>query len=154
MVKGLIVVANNASSPQRLIDIAKVVYSFEYSEIVNTLVVTRPTGSAAQVGIPEISKLAYKLGKPLVVLPSINDAVELLKPSNVFLIYRGDDSKPLETIEVPNNSMIVVSCSDTGFTKGELALGTHVFPRYFNSGIGPVAEIALSLYIIALRTPK
>jgi len=153
MVKDLIVVANNASSPQRLVDIAKVVYSFEYSEIVNALVITRPTGSAAQVGIPEVSKLAYKLGKSLIILPSVSDAVELIKPSNVFLIYKGDDSKPLETVEIPNNSMIVVSCSDTGFTKSELALGTHVFPRYFNSGIGPVAEVALSLYIIALRSP-
>ncbi|MEM2757298.1 MAG: RecB-family nuclease, partial [Sulfolobales archaeon] len=74
MIKGLFIVANNASSPQRLIDVAKVVYNFEYSNIINTLVITKPVGSAAQVGIPEISKLAYKLGRTLVILPSINEA--------------------------------------------------------------------------------
>ncbi len=154
MVRGLIVVANNALSPQKLIDVARVVYNFEYPDLISTLVIAKPSGSAAQVGIPEVSKLAYKLGRSLIILPSINDAIELLKPSKVFLICRTDNSQPLEVTEIPDNSMLVVSCSDTGFTKTELSLGTHVFPKYFNSGVGPAAETALSLYIIALRGSK
>ncbi len=154
MVKGLIVVANNASSPQKLVDVAKVVYNFEYPDLVSALVVTKPVGTAAQVGVPEISKLAYKLGKPLIVLPSISEAVELLKPSKIYLICKSDDYQPLEAVDIVDNSMLVVSCSETGFIRSELALGTHVFPKHFNSGIGPAAEVALTLYSIALRNSQ
>ncbi|MEM2757595.1 MAG: RecB-family nuclease, partial [Sulfolobales archaeon] len=81
-----------------------------------------------------------------------NEALELFKPAKVFLLCKTDVSQELESVEVPDNSMIIVSCSDAGFTKSELALGTHVYPKYFNPGIGPVAEITLSLYTLASRT--
>lgn len=151
MARNILVAANNASSPQKLIDVAKVVFNFEYSEIVSALIVTKPVGSAAQIGIPEVSKLAYKLGKTLVILPSVNDAIELFKPTKVLLLCRTNETQPIETIDIPDNSMIVASCSDVGFTKSELALGIHTYPKHFNYGIGPAAEIALSLHALASK---
>lgn len=151
MVKGVFLAANNASSPQRLVDVAKVVYNFERSDIIEALIITKPVGSAAQVGVPEVSKLAYKLGRRLVVLPSINDALELLRPTKVFLVCRTEESQPLEVAEVVSGSLFVISCSDVGFTKNELALGMHVYPKHFNSGIGPAAEAALTLHALASK---
>ncbi|MCC6021549.1 MAG: RecB-family nuclease [Desulfurococcaceae archaeon] len=152
MVRGLTIVVNNVVSHQRLVDVAKVVYGFDLPEVIKAFVITRPSGSAAQIGVPEVSKLAYKLGKPLIILPTINDAIELFTPAKVFIVYRTEDSQPLEDVEVSDNSMFVFSCSDVGFTKNELSLGTHVYPTKFRPGIGPAAEVALTLYIVTLKT--
>lgn len=149
----LIIVVNGVSSPQKLIDAAKVVYSFEH-DLVSAFVITKPTGMAAQVGIPEVGKLAYKLGKTLVILPSLNDAIDLFKPNAVYLIYKSDTSIPLEEVEISEKTMIVISGSDGSFSKNELAVGRCVYPRNFIQNLNPAAELALALYILSSKKPK
>lgn len=151
MIKYLVVVVNNISSPQRLIDVAKVVYNSGISNIIKAFVLTRVGGNVIQSGIPEVSKLAYRLGKSLVILPTLNDAIEVFTPTNVFLVSKSPDSLLLEDLELSDDVMLVFSGSDSGFTKNELALGRQVYFKGFNQLVSPVAEVALALYLINLK---
>jgi len=151
LIKHLVIVINNISSPQRLIDIAKVVYNSEVSNLIKAFVLTRVGGGVIQSGIPEVSKLAYKLGKSLVILPTLNDAIEVFNPSKVFLVGKSPDSLLLEDLELSDDTMLAFSGSDSGFAKNELALGRQVYFKGFNQLVSPVAEVALTLYIINLK---
>lgn len=145
------IVVNNVSSPQRLVDVARVIYNSEYSDLVKAFVITRIGGNVAQVGLPEVSKLAYKLGKPLIILPTVNDAIELFNPTDIYLIHRSPDSQYLEDLELRNNSMFLFSGSDSGFSKNELLLGKHTYFKGFNQGVSLIAEVAITLYILTLK---
>lgn len=78
----VIPVLHNVSSVQRVVDMARLSYSLG----LDTLVVTKAYGGAAQSGVPEAMRLALKLGKSLVVLPELRDAVNLLSPSQVLAV--------------------------------------------------------------------
>ena len=154
----VIYVLNNVTSPQRLIDAVKTAYSIESEPQIRAFIVTKVTGMAAQTGLPEASRYAYKLGKPLIILPTLKDAVELLNPTRTILITRKlDNSKSIEDVEVRDSDtlMIVVSGSDSEFAKSELALGDHFHIPLFTF-LTPSASIALSYYIIRrkLEQPK
>ena len=154
----IIYVLNNVTSPQRLIDAVKTAYSIESGPRIKAFIVTKVTGMAAQTGLPEASRYTYKLGKPLIILPTLKDAIELLNPARIILITkRSDNSKSLEDVEVSGSDtlMIVVSGSDSEFAKSELALGDHFHIPLFTF-LTPSASIALSYYIIKrkLETPR
>ncbi len=85
-VNNVIPVIHNPASVQKLLDAVRVSLGFG----VRTIVVTKAVGTAAQQGIPEAFRLVLKSGVALVVLPDIKDAVELLRPDNIyFLSTRG-----------------------------------------------------------------
>lgn len=140
---GIIVVAHNAGSVQRLVDVARVAYAFD---AVKLLVATKPYGAAAQTGVPEVQKMALKRGRGFMVLPSIEDAVELLGPSRVYTVSWDYGEKiGLGGLDV-DGAMIVLGLTDPGLTKREAGLGTPVYPRGVSASLGPAAELALLLY--------
>ncbi len=145
-----IVVFHEVSSVQRLQDMAKLVYGLTNEAI---LVVTRPSGAAAQIGIPEIGKLAYKNNKPLIVLPDIKDAIELLKPKIVLTISNryGEPLNIDKIVDMLSSSgdivMIIASGTETGLSKEEAYLGKPVKPPT-QGDIGPIASTAIALYIL------
>lgn len=134
-------VAHAPSSVQRLEDFAKLAFNLD---LVDVLVVTKPSGVAAQVGLPEISKMAYKLDKKLVVLPDIDDAVELLKPDKVYTVSH-DYGRRVRELEKADSVMIVVGLSDPGLTKTEAQKGEAIYPDGTSGDIGPIAAVSILL---------
>ncbi len=146
---------NNVTSPGRLTDTARVVYNFSSIEV-KGFIVTKVSGMAAQVGVPEVSKWAYRLGKPFLILPELKDVIELIKPTKVYLVVKTSESKPLESMQLSEDDrvLLVVSGSDDGFTKKELGLGQQIYPEDFREPVGPAAEIAVTLHFLKERIRK
>lgn len=147
----LIVVLNSVSSPQRLVDVARLVYSV--NGLKTSLVLSRVSGMAAQTGIPEVSKYAFRKGRSLVVLPTLPDAIELLRPDRTLVLARTEASKDLEEIAggLEGRVALVVNGSDSPPTKTELSLGEHVISRGFDETLPPQAALAIALYIIIAK---
>lgn len=118
----LIPVLHNVTSAQKLIDFAKLVFSLN----INYLVATKVGGVASNVGVPEVNKLAFKLGKTFISLPDLKDAIELLSPDLVILLT-SQAQKILETqvFNDKNKIMLVFSGIENGFSKIDLSLGEN-----------------------------
>ena len=148
----ILIALNNVSSHQRLLDAVKVVLSSS-NPCIKAFVVTRASGMAAQAGIPEATKQSYRAGKPLIVLPTLRDAVELLKPSKVLIHFESEDSVVFSEalITSENRVMFVADGSDGGYLRSDLGLGELVrFPGFRNQ-LPPSASIALFLLGISGR---
>ena len=139
-----ILVLHDIASVQRLNDMAKIAFGLEDY----VFVVTKPSAAAAQIGIPELYKTAYKKGKAVIVLPDINDAIELFKPLTIITISHqyGEPFNPSK-IKLEEPLMIVVGGTDTGLAKKEAFLGNPVKPP-IGGDLGPVASTAIILYIL------
>ena len=146
--KNIIVGLHNITSSQRLIDFAKIVFNLG----VEKLVITKASGTAAQVGIPEVGKLAFKVSKSLLILPDLKDSIELLKPSSVYLISSSArDEINIETLRSKaeeDTMLIVFSGIESGFSKIEQSLGNYVKIPKLSQDLGPEAEAAILLYML------
>ena len=140
----------NVSSPQRLVDVARLVYG---SNVVDMLVVVKPTGMAAQVGLPEVSKLAYRKSKKLLVLTSVQELQEVLSGRRlVFIVHGVSGVGYLEDAELRGDEVFVVHGGDGTFTRSELALGEAFTLRGFEELQNPVADVAITLYHLTTRS--
>lgn len=142
-------VAYAPTSPQRLIDLAKVAYSMD---IVKGFIVIKPIGVAAQAGVPEVFRIAYKLGRNFLVLSRINELKELLNIDNIMFIVQNskeaeDISKLLHKIKNGNSMAIVVQTGETPFMKEDLLHGYIAKIEEFDDKLSPnaVAEATASL---------
>ncbi|MET1160228.1 MAG: RecB-family nuclease, partial [Thermoprotei archaeon] len=82
-----------ATSVQRVMDFIKTVYAFPNS----IPVVIKPIGAAAQIGIPEAYRYAYRSGKSLIVLPEVADLLTILNVSRIYYISSsGNEIEPRE----------------------------------------------------------
>ena len=136
----------SVSSVQRLLDFIKTVYAFNDA----TPVIIKPIGAAAQIGVPEAHKLAYKLGKPLIVLPEIQDLIEIVKVEKLYLLTPRGRSIDIEELSNVSESSIaiVVNGGDTDFTRQELQYGEGVWIKDIPTNLPPQSIAALLLYII------
>ncbi|BDC19295.1 RecB-family nuclease [Acidianus sp. HS-5] len=145
--RNIIVGLHNITSSQRLIDFAKIVFNLG----VEKLVITKASGTAAQVGIPEVGKLAFKLNKSLLILPDLKDSLELLKPSSIYLV--SSNAKDEINVESLKNGkedqvLIVFPGIESGFTKIEQSIGNYVHIPKLLQDLGPEAEAAILLYML------
>ncbi len=138
------------SSPQRLIDIAKLAF---HSNIVTGLVIVKPIGMAAQSGIPEISKMAYKLDKKLIILPSMKDLRETLTISDIiFIVDSSHDVPDIEELQLDFNKTmaIVIQGGEAMFSKEDLTLGQCAkiseFLPGFSSAVAEATAAILKIY--------
>jgi len=150
----LVVVVNNVSSPQRLIDFAKMVYGL--INLKSSLVFTRVSGMAAQTGVPEVSKYLFRLGKPLLILPTPQDVIDLLKPDRVLVLAKTEVSKDIEEVasDLKGKVALVVNGGDTPPSKTELSLGDHVMVGELDPSTPPQATLAIALYVIAKKRTR
>ncbi len=151
--KKLIVVVHNVHAVSRVTEAAKVVYGMGFENFV----VSKAIGAAAQSGVPEVHKLAYKLGKSFLFVADIQDILELIKPSRVYIItppsYAKELFNPSEVAEAllrGETVAIVVGGSEPGLTKRELELG-KVVTLDTSGDIGTIGYIATVLYLIRER---
>ncbi len=147
----IIPVLHNTSSSQRLTEVARAVYGLGF----NSFIVTKAVGAAAQVGVPEAQKIAYKLGKNFMVLADLPEAIELLQPSKVFLVmpakYGGgrlEDAvvQALKNLRENEKMLLVFGGSEPGLSMRELKLGENVSPEGIEEDIGTTALVAITLY--------
>lgn len=109
--KELYVVLYSPSSVQKLLDFLKTIYAVNFS----IPVIVKPFGAAAQIGIPEAHKVAYRLGKPLIVLPELADLDHVLRCDALY--YLTEDGKEVELSQLISEAFnkrvaLVVSSGD------------------------------------------
>ncbi len=146
---------HNVSSVQRLVDTAKISYSLG----ANTFVATKVYGGAAQSGVAEAMRIALRLNKSFIVLPDLQDAIELLSPKKTVLVTQAYAKKLLNPCSLPsdfleNNGklLLIVSGSEPEFSPSELKLGEPIYLEGTSRRIGPIGELSLLLY--ALLGPR
>ncbi len=135
----MIIVAHSPSSVQRLEDLAKLAFGIKS---VKAFVITKPSGAAAQSGIAEVMKLAYKLDKTVLVFPDLNDAIELLSPTKVYTISF-DFGKRVEKVSLDEKTMLIVGASDPGLSKIDAQKGEPIYPSLVDSDVGPIAALSI-----------
>ncbi|MGB9709825.1 RecB-family nuclease [Infirmifilum uzonense] len=147
----IIPVLHNTQSSQRLAEVARTVYGLGF----NYLIVTKAVGSAAQVGVPEAQKLAYKFGRNLLVLADLSEAIELLQPRKVLLVMPGKYggrglhealAEAAKELREGDKVFLVFGGVEPGLSQRELKLGEMVSPEGVEEDIGTVALVAISLY--------
>jgi len=148
----VVICIHNVASPQRLIDLAKVVFSLGD---MNVLVASRVTGMAAQTGVPEVMRYAYKLRKSFLVFPSLQDAIELLKPDKVLLLVPEgfpEAESLISKVTQDKRLLLVISGSEDGFTRADLGLGDAVYLPGIKEFLPSAALVAIALWALKVRT--
>ena len=138
----MIVVYHDVHSVAKLQEIARIVFAYDN---VDLFVISRPQGTAAQTGVPEIHLAAAKKGKKILVVPDLKDAVELLSPEHVFIITRKAE-KILDPGEVGEGDMIVVAGTEPDATKFDIdgLEARKIEPE----GMGDVGYVATALCML------
>ena len=145
-----IFVIHDVSRALRLIDYAKLVYGLGF----RVLVATRVYGAAASSGVPEVTRLALKLGASFTILSNVKEAIEVFGPDHVTIVSRdyGEPIVPEEyaskLLERKGKVMFVFGGIDPAPSKDVAGLGEAIYPANTQSRLGPVAEAALILYPI------
>lgn len=121
----IFMVLYNVSSVHKVIDFVKTIYAF------NTMVpvIVKPLGAAAQIGVPEANKFAYKLNKPLIILPELEDIINVLNVSKNYMVSGRGTKKSLEEfirMVCSDSVAITINGGDTDFTNQELEYGTPI----------------------------
>ncbi|MCS7106924.1 MAG: RecB-family nuclease [Acidilobaceae archaeon] len=142
-------VIHNVSSAQRLLDFAKLAYSLGAEHVVATKVY----GAAAQSGVPDVMRLALKLGKSFAVLPDLSDLLEIYRPDSVIMMYGGAEQRldPLNPPVYKGRVAIVFNGSEPDFSPAELKYGTPLYLAGASHKLGAIAEAAIVLYLLTRR---
>lgn len=103
------------SSVNVIVDFVKSMYVFKET----IPVIIKPIGAGAQIGVPEAYKYSYRSSKPLIILPELNDVIEVLKPSKVFYYSNLGVEVEAEEIKKHDNYVIIFS-GEVELSKKEL----------------------------------
>ncbi|MDI9619831.1 MAG: RecB-family nuclease [Candidatus Nezhaarchaeota archaeon] len=145
--KEVIPVIHNVFSVEVVKQFAKLSYGLGF----NTIVISKPTGAAAQAGVPEAQRLALKRGRALVVLGGIEDLMDLLKPSTLLMVtarkYAREefDAKKLLNELEKGSAAIVFGGSEPGLSAREIEAGLPVHIG-IDEDLGPLGFAAVVLY--------
>lgn len=138
------------ASPYLVVEFIKVVSSFIHRESI-TPVITRPTGLAAQSGVPEAWRIAYKNNIPMIVLPDIKDVIEIYKPDEIVIFQKTEESKPIEeSLELLNKRsiLVVIPSGEQALTKEEQILGKKIHSRTLTRDTNPLTILGIILVLI------
>lgn len=115
-------------------------------------ILSKPTSAAAQLAVPEVSKLAFKKGKVLLVVPDIADVIELLSPVKSLFFAEGmrgemfDEDDVIESLKTGYVALFF-SAAEPGFSSKEAERGRIVGFK-FHDEIGCIAMAAIALFRI------
>mgnify|MGYP001772938224 CR=1 FL=1 len=142
---------SGVTSPNRLVESARVVYGFRGVDV-EMFVVVRSSGMASQVGIPEAYKVALKYGKPLVVLPTMRDVLEYLRFDDLYLVLPGlGNARRLDEVELPDRRYALVFVGEE-HGRSDVPAEVLTIPE-LPPDAPPQATIAVALYTISRRAP-
>ncbi len=132
------------TSVQRLLDFQKTVYCFNK----HVPVIIKPVGAAAQIGVPEAHKLAYKMNKPLIILPEINDLFNVLNVSKVYYLSRNGRETSIEDIGIDDKTAIVIVGGEQEPGKKELEGVDIIRIKEIPGELPPIALISILLFML------
>ena len=148
---GVIPVLHNVYSVEVVRQFAKVVYGLGFK----IAVISKPSGAAAQAGVPEAQRIALKRGRTLVVLSGIEDVIELFAPSLILMVMPKryakepfDVKKVVKEVESGRSVAIVFGGSEPGLTAKEMSLGLPVHLDV-DDDLGALGFSAIALYKIS-----
>ena len=146
--ENIYVVLHDVHAVSKVIETAQVVYGLGFSNFI----VSKAEGSAAQSGVPEANKLAIKMKRNFMVLPSLRDVIELLgveKPrlitSPVLTKERVDLTVLGKELQSGERMMLVVSGGNSSFSRKDMDMGECI-SLDAKIDIGPAGTIAVILY--------
>ncbi|MHA1771444.1 MAG: RecB-family nuclease [Candidatus Thorarchaeota archaeon] len=146
--KNVFVVLHNVHAVSKVIDTAQVVYGLGFSHFI----VSKSEGTAAQTGVPDANKLAFKLKGNFMVFPDLPDVIELLEITRPLLLVSPKLTKAriqLNELSTRVSSgepvMIVLSGSPSSFSRKEMDLGECV-SLDSRIDIGPAATASIILH--------
>ncbi len=131
------------ASVQRIIDFLKTIYAWNNA----VPVIIKPIGAAAQIGVPEAHRLAYKAGKPLIVLPEINDLRDVLGLKNIYYITDYGETRKITSITTEKTAFII-SGGDQEPSKKELIDIETIKLEEIPSNVPATALAALILFVL------
>ncbi len=133
------------ASPYLVIEFVKIISASIYKNSI-VPVITRPTGLAAQSGIPDAWRYAYKNNLSLAILPEIRDVIEIYEPEEIYIFYKSQDNIYIEDL-IPRTSegtiLIILPSGEQSITREELALGTKIFSKQFTKEINPLTALGI-----------
>ncbi len=149
----MILVLHAPTSPHMVTEFVKTASAAKASKEI-VVVITRPGGLAAQTGVPEAWKHAHKSGIAFSVLPDLPDAIDIYRPSEIYMFSRNREWIDFKNIEIRGDTMLV-------FPSGEQPLGKEVlerarcvgFPEFLRD-LGPVQSLSIALYIYTSRSSR
>ncbi len=136
---------HDVASVQRLVDMARLVYGLG----IRTFIASKVYGAAATNGIPEVTRIALRLGRGFHVVSNVRDVVELLSPDTVLVVSyeHGEPIYPEEVVELAKGKTVMVFGGSEGSpTREEANLGKPIYVKGAGSRLGPIAEAAILLY--------
>ena len=146
--KKIYVVLHSVHAISKVLETAQVVYGLGFSNFI----VSKAEGSAAQTGVPEANRFALRMRKTFMVMPDLPDVVELLDVENPILVAspkltkdKVDFDQLKHRVETEKRSVIVVSGSNSSFSRKEMDLGECVSLNA-DVDIGPAGTISIILY--------
>jgi SpoU rRNA methylase family enzyme len=121
-----------------------------------TPVIVKPIGAAAQIGVPEAHKLAYKAGKPLIVLPELADVSRILGASPVYYLSDEGEEKGFEEVFASSgNVAVVLNAGDAEPSRKELENVKTVWVKNFPKGLPAIALSGVIVYnALLLKTTR
>ncbi len=139
-----IVVMHNVNSSNRCTEFVRIAIGLGY----RTIVISQAQGSAAQKGIPNAQKLAYRAGVNFLFLNGLQDIVDLFSPEALVLVAPppyGDKQLDEEFVESLKGKKvaIVFGGSDPGLSRKDLDMGETV--QLPVGDIGSIGTIAIGL---------
>ena len=152
-IKNIYVILHNVHSASKTVETAQVVYGLGFSNFV----VSKAEGSAAQAGVPDANRLAMRMKQNFMVLPDIKDVLEVLNIEKPLLITspvltkeRLDFSQLAERVKSGERIAIVLSGSNSSFSRKEMDLG-EIRSLDARVDIGPSGSAAIILYALLMK---
>ena len=149
LLKNLYVCLFNVYSTQKMREMAQLIIGFN----LDTIIIARAVGSAAQAGVPDVNKMLMKKKKNLIILKDLPDVIEIINPSKIYLMVPKPHGKPftIENIITPlkNNEkvLLVIGGSEPGLSKKELDMGERMSLQV-DGDLGTIGTAAIVLHEI------
>lgn len=129
---------------------AQVVYGLGFQNFI----VSRAEGSAAQTGVPDANRMAIKMKRTFMVLPDLQDVIELLEVERPLLVVspvltreRLDLANLSKTVNSDKKTVVVLSGSNSSFSRKEMDLG-ECKSLDAQIDIGPAGTASVILYAL------
>lgn len=115
------------------------------------VIFSKITASAASIGIPDAQKSVLKGGGNLMFFSDLEDILETLKPSKIYLLVSPKYGKtPIPFTRIASELeeekvLVVVGGTVSGLTRKEMDLGECIFVKEVRTNINSIALTAIFL---------
>ncbi|GEM_PF-497910 len=148
MLENISIIIYNISSSHKLLEYTRIVHGFG----IKNIVIAKAIGSASQLGIPELFKLALRHNLSVIVLNDLNEVKEYLRIDKLYFLSnkcRSEIDPLLNDVKLNFKIGLVVHGSDLSFTPKELELGKELC--VIDRDVSSIALLVITLYELLKR---